>query len=73
MCPSFLKAKQQTSKERLPRLARVLDAGWKGVYAVELTEELREKEKEMLKTPPKGTPNKGKGKHKEKGGDTAAK
>ena len=73
VCQSFVKAKQQTSKGILPRLARVLDAGWKGVYAVELTNELREKEKEMLKKPAKAAPNKGKGKGKEKGGETAAK
>ena len=61
--PSFLKAKQQTSEERLTQLARELSAIWIGVCAVAITNEQREKEKEMLKTPPKSTPNRGKGKH----------
>ena len=73
---SRVKAKQQTSKGTPPRLARVLDASWKGVYAVELTNEQRDKEKEMLKSPPKSTPSKGKSKDNDKdgnGGKTATK
>ena len=69
-------AKQQTSKGRLPRLARVLDAGRKGVYAVELTDEQHERQKEMLKWPPMSTCSKGKGRDNNKdnkgGGGTAA-
>ena len=59
-----------------PRLARVLDAGWKGMYAVEVINKQRAKEKEMWKSPPKSTPSKGKGKDNDKdskGGETAAK
>ena len=66
VCQSLVKAKQQTSKRRLRQLARVLDAGQKGVCAVELTNMQREKEKEMLKIPPKWTTNKGKGKDDDK-------
>ena len=76
VCQSFVKAKQQTSKGRLPRLARVLDALWNGLYAVQLTNKQRDKEKEMLMSPPQSTPSKGKGKGKYKdgkGGEMAAK
>ena len=76
MCQLFLKAKQQSSKARLTRLPRVLDAGRKGVYAVDLTNEQREKENEMLKTLPRSSPNKVKGKGNRKdnrGGEMSAK
>ena len=76
VCQSLVKAKQQTSKGKLPRLAVVLETGWKGLYGVELTNEWREKEKEMLKFPPKSTPSKGKVKENDKhsnGSQTAAK
>ena len=64
--PAVHEAKQHTSKGRLPGLERVWDARCKGVYAVELTNEQREKEKKFLKTPGKSTPNKGKGKDQDK-------
>ena len=73
MCQLFVQAGQQISKGRHPRLARVLDAGWKGVYTVEVADKLHKKEKEMSKAPPKAGPKTGKGKEKEKEGTTAAK
>ena len=58
VCQLFVQAKQQIFQGSLPRLARILDAGWKRWYAVELMDELRQKEKVMLKTPSKAPPKK---------------
>ena len=72
VCHYFTTLKQQPSKLRPCGAARMLEHAWEGSYVVKLPDELREKEKEMLKTPPKATPDKGKGRDKEKRAETAA-